>query len=206
VIAYKGSIALKILVEGEKGHIAASPIRENAIEKAIALYQDLKRQVEEEGRSLFHSTTAHLIHIRGGEGGLVPSLCEIGVNIRFPPTRSSHEILDRIASSTRGMEGINIQVTGVTEGYESRRDSLIVLAAFRAIMKVRGEAAKLSKKTGTCDLNMLPRRVEGISLGPGDPLLEHTDREAIEVSQFLEAIDIYEQLILELFTLEKSRV
>lgn len=201
VIAYKGSLSLAVRVRGRGGHVAAAPLYENAIEKAIDFFRLLKGGVEVKKQSLFYSTNINILKIHGGRGSRIPDRCEMLVNIRFPPGRVCGEILNEASRCASRLEGVDLRVIDCTEAYESSKSSKIALSLLRAVKKIRGETAKFSRKTGTSDMNLMPSGVEAVSFGPGDPTLEHTDREAIDIGEFLEAIDIYEQIVRELITL-----
>ncbi len=203
VIAYKGSLSLRAVVRGREGHVAASPLYENAIEKAFEFYQLLKVGIEETKESLFYSTNVHLLTIRGGRKGRIPGRCEMLINIRFPPGRKCKEILGEVSNLASRFDKLSVKVVDCTEAYEAKKTSKIALSVFKAITRVRSEPAKFSRKTGTSDMNLMPRDVEAVSFGPGDPTLEHTDEEAIKIDDFLQAVDIYEQTIKELLALEE---
>lgn len=203
VISYRGSLSLKVLAEGDGGHPASSPLYDNAVERAIGFFYKLRESLEEEGKSPSRSTNVNILEIHGGEGNKIPSTCTLLINIRFPPRTGCRELVERVEALVSKYGGVRTEVMDCTEAYEANRYSKVVKSAFRAIWRVRGERARLSRKTGTGDMNLLPREIDAVTLGPGDPRLEHTDRESVEISEFLEAIDIYEQIVRELVAMER---
>ena len=53
------------------------------------------------------------------------------------------------------------------------------------------------RKTGTNFMNLFGGElsIPTISIGPGDPRLEHTNNEYIEIEQYKQAIKIFEKII-----------
>ncbi len=204
VIAYRGSLSIKVLVEGVGGHPASSQLFDNAIERAIGFFYRLKESIEEEGKTPSRSTNVIVLEVYGGEGNRIPSTCTLLINIRFPLSVNCGKLVKKVEELASEHGRVRVEVLDCAEAYEANRHSNVVKSAFRAIWKVKRERAKLSRKTGTGDMNLISRDIDAITLGPGDPRLEHTDREAVEINEFLQAIDIYEQIVREIITLERS--
>ena len=198
VIAYRGSMALNVKIKGKSGHVAASPLYENAIEKAFSLYENIKKVVEVKNDSLFRSCNVIITSLYGGEPGKIPGNCEMMLNIRFPPGYTSKQIIKKINTESKKFSGVKIEILDSNEPYETNKHSSLAISAIRSIWKATNERAKFSRKTGTGDMNLLPKKIEAISIGPGNPLFEHTDNEQIKIDEYLQAIDIFEYMIKDL--------
>ena len=59
----------------------------------------------------------------------------------------------------------------------------------------------LIKKTGTTFINLIGiyYKIPSITYGPGDPKLEHTDDEFIDLDEFLKSIDVYSRFYTKFF-------
>lgn len=95
--------------------------------------------------------------------------------------------------------GFDLRFSEATESYEAPKDSLIVRAFQRSIIKNLSTRPVLSHKTGTGDMNTLAQRmrIPCVTYGPGDSRLEHTEGEYVEVHDYLNSIAVLKGAILE---------
>lgn len=200
-VGYKGGLLLKVKCETEAGHSSAPWLYENSIEKAMEVWNLVKtlRMPEERRESRFHSISYCLRKIRGGgESSVVPSSCEALIEARIPPSlsveRLSAEILNLIDGYRRGNPHVRVdaEIVDHTEPYISDRRSPLVRALSRSIWRNRGVKVKLVNKTGTGDMNLYGHAtgVPAVTYGPGDPHLDHTPHERIEIQDYLDSITI----------------
>jgi len=214
-VGYKGSLHLKITCETETGHSSAPWLFENAVEKAIEIWSLLKdlRMPQERLGSRFHSLSSCLRRIEGGGGGsIVPSQCEMHIDMRIPPSLT----VDHLHAEVRGLiEGyraenpaveVKLEVEDSTEPYLSDRRSPLVRALSHAIWKVRGTRVKIMNKTGTGDMNVFGPSTgkPTVTYGPGDSHLDHTPNEKIPLSDYLDSITVIKETLKRLRELDQS--
>ncbi|MEM4243254.1 MAG: M20/M25/M40 family metallo-hydrolase, partial [Candidatus Bathyarchaeia archaeon] len=98
-------------------------------------------------------------------------------------------------------------VHDTVEPFEVNRNSLLVHALSAAIRKVRNKPATLMRKTGTGDMNILGNAMNLpiVTYGPGDSHLDHRLDEHILISEYLDAIQIYQETLLKLSELHNKK-
>jgi len=206
-IAYKGRLGLKFKIESKKGsgHVASSWLYINGIEEAYQFWIDLKELFQDKykGKSPFFSVIPNLTLISGGSAiNVVPRNCLIDIDIRFPPGISSKKVLQEINSLINKKADsrevvISYDILNQIEAYRVDKKSEIVQTTIQAIKEVLNKEAKILRKTGTCMMNKIAieLNIDMISYGPGNPKLEHTDNEAIDIQDFLYSIKVYSKII-----------
>lgn len=208
-IGYRGSLLLNIRVETETGHSSAPWLFDNAIEKAMELWYQIKNRYVCEGNveSRFHSTSACLERIRGGgSGSVVPPNCDIQIGIRIPPSIKVDEMIEEVSRTIMDFKSqntdieINKDILDSTEAYIADSRSSLVRSLSQAIWIVRRERVKLIYKTGTGDMNNFGNRIDipVVTYGPGDPHLDHTPKEHINIDDYLASIKVIKQTLLNL--------
>ena len=212
VIGYKGLMNVTLKCTTKAGHSAAPWLSENAIERAMETWNLMKGRFEDtvEGKSYFHGVTGALIRIEGGSStNVIPSQCEITLDLRVPPDQSCKQVLnefrrliDSYLKSNRGVS-MNLHATNQVEACLMNADSTLARSFSWAIRKVRRKNPTFLKKTGTSDMNLLSSAVKipMIAYGPGDSRLDHTAEEEIEIEDYLAAIQIYESALKQLAAL-----
>lgn len=214
VVGYRGSATFEIECEAPPVHIAVTPRYVSAIEKSLELWKRVKEGLSTTGKSLFHSVTPCLTMIRGRAGGalLGERWCEMAINVRFPQGMSHESLEDKIGDIIAKFRldnpklAIRERLLDYCEPIMSRKSSAVVRSLHRAVRKVTGSLSKITVKTGSSDMNYLAKSdIQAASFGPGDPLLEHTDNEFVDVGEYLQAIEIYKTAIKELIKIETSK-
>ncbi|MBM4400437.1 MAG: M20/M25/M40 family metallo-hydrolase [Crenarchaeota archaeon] len=214
-IGYKGNLRLKLTCETYTGHSSTPWLYENAIEKAFELWHKIKNAYPpvEEQESPYHAVTACLVKLSGGKGTpKVPSKCEMQIDIRVPPQSTSAQVFKEAENAINRYQAANPQVSvkvaikDSNEPFEVNKNSPLVRAMSYSIRKVQNKPAALLRKTGTGDMNILGRamNVPIVTYGPGDSHLDHTRDEHIEISEYLDSIQVYKETILKLIELHKK--
>jgi LysW-gamma-L-lysine carboxypeptidase len=200
-VGYKGSVLIKITCETKTGHSSAPWLFVNSIEKAFEIWGLIKevKMPQEMHDSYFNSISSSLLRIKGGEeGSVIPSFCQIYVNFRIPPAISSSELLNEVHEILREFKcknpdvKVNIEILDKTESYLSDSKSILVRALSQSIWKTKKTLVRLVRKTGTGDMNVFGA-VTGkpvVTYGPGDPHLDHTPEERVNIKDYLESIDV----------------
>lgn len=202
VIGYKGGLKLKVSCRTEGGHSASAWMFENAIEAGFEVWRAIKavRHPKERPGSKFYSITGCLTKIQGGSSfSVVPSECELEVDLRIPPQIHPMEVFamakEKALSYARGRPGLKVEVEALdwVEGFEGDGGSALVKAFVQAIREVKKCQVGLLRKTGTSDMNLLAKKLSApmVAYGPGDSRLDHSPREAIEVEDLLDGVKVY---------------
>jgi len=217
IFGYKGILDLKITCEVQTGHSASAWLFDNAIEKAMELWRQIRRLhlPEEKLRSRFYSITSCLMGIDGGNASssVVPSKCDIYVQLRIPPQltpeRVFSEVEERIKRfrATSPKVSVRVEAKGSDYAFEADRRSLLVRALSWAIRKTTLNYASFSRKTGTGDMNVLGNamKIPVVTYGPGDSRLDHTPNEHVDIQEYLDSIQVYRKTLRKLPELLKKR-
>jgi len=217
IFGYKGILNLKITCETPTGHSASPWLFDNAIEKAVELWRQIRRfhLPEEKLRSRFYSITSCLMKIEGGNtsSSMVPSKCDIHVQLRIPPQLTPQRVFSEVKRRIRRYKATNpkvsvkMQIEGQDYAFEADRRSLIVRALSWAIRKTMLNYASLRRKTGTGDMNVLGNAMEipVVTYGPGDSRLDHTPNEHVDIQEYLDSIKVYRKTLMKLPELLKKR-
>ncbi len=219
-IGYKGRLCLSYEISSNPGHMASSWTHVNAIEVALDIWNEIKyisqnlcsQEPKNPQNNYYFKVIPNIGIISGGDlANVVPSNCKMQIDIRFPPSVNSKHLLDRIRESefkiTQKFKEIcpefclKEDVLSQIEGYEVKGDDLMTGALRWAIFKVRKEKAVMVKKTGTTFTNIIGTHynIPTITYGPGNPKLEHTENEFIEIDEFKETLKIYKKFIEKFF-------
>jgi LysW-gamma-L-lysine carboxypeptidase len=213
--AYKGKLGLKITCKTKSGHIGAQHVLDNAIEKSFKLWNEYKIFCENHKSSngIFYSLTPCLTQIvsRRTSGG-VPDVSTINIDLRLPPTIKSakaiysvKKFIEKFLLYNKSVS-ISLKIVDRVEPFIAIRNSLVMKALKKAIIKVTGGPVKFIRKTGTGDMNIfgLETGIPVATYGPGNSRLSHTNNEYIEISEYLESIEVYKETIREIFLFSGS--
>ncbi len=206
-LGYKGGVLFHVKVRTETGHSSAPWLFVNAIEAGMKLFNEIKVATmgfteETEG---FNALTCTIRRIRGGGShGSVPGECEMDIGFRIPPRVDSDELHRTVETTVKDFNSNTIQaeltlIEGSTP-YLADPKSKLVKAFTREIYKQTKETVTLVKKSGTGDMNYYGSAtgIPCVTYGPGDPHLDHTDREQIVIEDYLKSIEITKQALLTL--------
>ena len=214
-VGYKGSLLLKITCRTEAGHSSAPWLCDNAVEKTIDIWNLIKdyRTPQEDPKSRFHSLSSCLRKIKGGgASSIVPSLCEIEIDMRIPPSITVTMLREEIFKLVDDYKAKNptvkveLEVLDYTEPYMTDKKSVLIRAFSPAVWKVRGTPMKLINKTGTGDMNVFGQTTgkPTITYGPGDPHLDHTFNEHIILKDYLDSITVLKEALRRLYELHRK--
>jgi len=202
-VGYKGRLLFKATCMTSPGHASAPQLFENAVYVAMRLIERLRAM--ELGwagvgtKELFEIPTLCVTGIRGGaEDNTVPSNCEVTVDVRVPPSMTIAEMKKRALSAVNDFRSresrAEVEITFIDENpsYQEDPNSKLVRAFIESMREVKGRECRLSRKTGTCDVNDFTRRfrIPAVVYGPGNSKLDHTPIENVSIQEYLDGIDI----------------
>lgn len=208
-IGYKGQIQLKVVCKTETGHASTPWLYENALDKAYALWQQIKKSYDpmEKADSPFYAITACLTKMSGGNAtSVIPFEAEMNIDIRVPPQFTTTQVFEQTKKLLDQYQQANPKVTikatvtDTVEPFEVTKSSPLVHALSSSLRKVLGKPATLLRKTGTGDMNILGKAMNLpiVTYGPGDGHLDHTTDEHIVIDEYLASIQVYKETILKL--------
>lgn len=194
-VGYRGRAEIKITCRSTGGHAGAPWMFMSAIEEAHQIWSNIKGHHFKGQRmdKRFYTVSTCLTRIKGGEAGnVVPTICEMIIDVRIPPQLTSKSVLKEIRQILTNYETrTGLEASMIVEDYmdpfESSADSPLVRAFRQAIRDEMKRPAKLIKKTGASDMNLFGTRykIPIIAYGPGNSILEHTLNEYADIPEFL---------------------
>jgi [amino group carrier protein]-lysine/ornithine hydrolase len=217
-IGYKGQIQLKIVFKTETGHSSTPWLYDNALEKAIELWEQIKNASSypslDPSASPYNAVTACLVKLVGGRAtSVVPFEVEANLDIRVPIQFSTAQVFEQIEKIITKYQTANPKVSvkasvlDTVEPFEVNKSSPLVHVLSSSVRKVLNKPATLLHKTGTGDMNILGKSMNLpiVTYGPGDSHLDHTVEEHIEVNEYLQAIAVYKETLLRLSEIHNNK-
>ena len=131
------------------------------------------------------------------------------VPIQFT-TAQVYDKMSRIIANYRAANpkvDIKATVLDTVEPFEANKASPLVHVISSSVRKVLNKPAKLLRKTGTGDMNILGKAMNLpiVTYGPGESHLDHTVDEHIDIGEYLDSIAVYKETILRLAELHNNR-
>ncbi|MHA1229885.1 MAG: M20/M25/M40 family metallo-hydrolase [Candidatus Helarchaeota archaeon] len=208
VVAYKGRSLIKILVESKKGpgHPANAWLFNNSIEAGFRFFQQIKNLCETKykGRTPYFSVIPTITEFQSAEGkNIIPSKAEFYIDLRYPSGIDvdllfkdiDKEKLNFIEKNSDFL--VKIEILSKVLPYSVNPKLKFIQTLCNSIESILETKCKLTRKTGTSFMNVIGNKfkIPTVSIGPGDPRLEHTKNEYIYKNDFLNGIKIVEKFI-----------
>ncbi|WP_367834242.1 M20/M25/M40 family metallo-hydrolase [Vulcanisaeta sp. JCM 16159] len=204
VVKYRGGTRLEVNVRTRGGHASNPDLGSNSILIAMNVYRDLWNTLMA-GTSYENFLVTPTIMNCGEAENVIPSNCRLILDVRIPPGKSCKDV-EAAINELRGKYGglITISMRWCTEPVEVSINNTSARAVSRAIIKVLGKGPIPARKWGTSDMNDLALLTKNmVAYGPGDGAYSHSFEEYIFVDDYLRAIDIYKQAIVEFMNIYK---
>ncbi|MBK5333469.1 MAG: M20/M25/M40 family metallo-hydrolase [Ilumatobacteraceae bacterium] len=213
-IAHRGAAYLKITTKGRQAHTTYKHLGVNAIETMepiLAGLRELESSLPYEPHPLLPG--GPILNIGTISGGTkhnqVPDRCIVTLDIRLLPSQDPHDVKRQVEDMIAGLrssvdsridatvEFSEYWLSGPRHPYEISPDAPIVQSLDRAVRAVTATEPVYRGVPFWCDLVALDQfGVKGVNFGPGDPPYNFPDEYVYE-AQYLQAVDVYEQLIRE---------
>lgn len=213
-IAHRGAAYLKITTRGRQAHTTYKHLGVNAIETMepiLAGLRELESRLPYEPHPLLPG--GPILNIGTISGGTkhnqVPDRCTVTLDIRLLPSQDPYEVkasveemIEMLRTSVDSRIDATVEfsehwLSGPRHPYEIAIDAPIVGALDRAVRTVTSREPEYRGVPFWCDLVALRDfGVHGVNFGPGDPPYNFPDEYVYE-AQYLQAVDVYEQLIRE---------
>lgn len=194
-----GTLRLILNVPGRAAHSGRAWRGVNAIHAASTLIERVKaapvRTVEVDG--LAYRESFSVVLIEGGTAtNTIPDHCRVTVNYRFAPDLTAEEALARAKRVLAGLDPVGEETDPVIDAGTGRvdvelddlspaaRPGLDSPMARELIELVRERGGAVGPKYGWTDVARFSAAgIPAVNLGPGDPMLCHTDDEHCPVAQ-----------------------
>ena len=163
VIKEKGVLWLKVVVRGKAAHGARPWNGENAAEKILKVYEQIKSLFEETTEKDRWKSTINLGKIVAGNSpNKVPDKAEFIVDIRFTEETSSKELIEKI----KQIEGVELEVLEDAP-ILFNKDLTWINKLKETIEKITGNKSELQNNHGASDLAYASEKgIESAIFGP----------------------------------------
>lgn len=196
-LSQAGSIEVEIETWGKAAHGSTPWEGENAIDKALCIYERLKKLPIVKEKSNFFPKGGWVVlgRIEGGyEPMVVPKRCFMHIDIGFAPGVDPKEAERQVREAAR--EALSVRVIDLWEGFEVEESSKVVRALLEAFKRATGGGAKVSGMPSWTDAsNLLRKGVTPVIFGAGKLSAAHSDKEALPIPQLLKMVGVLRELI-----------
>ncbi|MEU6769316.1 M20/M25/M40 family metallo-hydrolase [Streptomyces sp. NPDC046853] len=192
VLGYKGKLDLRYEVRCEATH--PSNVLPKASELAARAWGELLALLgPDASHARFDSPGPTLTSIHGE---LDTATAEF--SIRTPPGFDGEHLVKELSAR---LDAGTLEVVNAVDACRVGRNDPVVRALSVAV-RAEGAAPRAKVKTGTSDMNTLAQKwtVPMATYGPGDSALDHSDREHIELPQYLFGIRVLTRALAALDT------
>ena len=184
-IAEKGLLVLDVKIKGTPSH-AAHQNEDNALYKTIPVMEWFKNYTFEKISEQLGPVKMTVTQINAGkQHNVVPSECDIVVDIRVNDCYTNHEILAIV------QEQVNAEVTPRSMNLSSSsipENHGLVQAGIELGRSTYGSPTLSDQSVLSC---------KSLKLGPGDTLRSHSADEFIYLNEIEEGIDLYIKILSE---------
>lgn len=208
----RGSMSAHVTIHGKQGHVAYPEQVSNPNHLLGQLIAALSEEFWDKGNDYFPPTSFQVTDIKGGVGAsnVVPDQAEFRANWRFnteqTPEAIQHrvqQIADKLIANAeiRAQDRYSIDIDWNISGVPFlTEEGALVRAAQSAVNKATGHTTALSTSGGTSDGRFIaPHGAQVVELGVCNATI-HQINERIKTDDLAVIVQIYRQLLEELFT------
>ena len=186
-IAEKGLLVLDVSVHGTASH-AAHPNTNNSIYNALDVIKWFKNYEFEKGSSVLGKVKMTVTQVNAGnQHNIVPSHCDLVVDIRVNDAYSNQEILDIVQKHISDKAEVKPRSLHL-ESSSIPKDHPVVTSGIRLGKSTYGSPTLSDQTVLKCP---------SLKLGPGDSTRSHTANEFIYIDEIKEAIPFYIKILEE---------
>lgn len=198
----RGSLGLKLTIQGTQGHVAYPHLAENPIHLASPALVELTSTQWDKGNDFFPATTFQISNITSGTGAtnVIPGTLEAIANFRFSTELNAETIKNRTIDIL-DKHKLNYKIEWTLNGLPFlTKPGTLVNATIEAIKKANGIDSKLSTTGGTSDGRFIaPTGAQVVEIGPVNATIHKVD-ERVRVDELEELTDIYQSIMINLLT------
>lgn len=213
-IGHRGLEWLEIRVKGKAAHGGTPKLGINAIEKAASLIERIRRELypalEQRYNEYMGPSVMNFGVIHGGsQPSTVADECSIKIDRRYIPGETAmsvikefQDIIDAMKSEDPEFEAEIIRMPDNMLTLDhlylmTDPNDPLVASVKESIGEVIGREPEITRKRGWTDAALLSNygNIPAVVFGPGKISASHTKDESIEVSQLVDAVEIYSGII-----------
>jgi len=204
VIAHKGALWTAIESQGKSSHSSMPAHGINAIDNLLRIYQRLDQiDLDTAPHPPLDDSTLAVTMLQGGtQNNVVPDYARMVFDIRSLPSHSHDALIDQIeqlcAQVTQESPQAKFSISTLLNipAIDTAADAPLVQIAQQVLAAQNGQAVAPKGARYFTDASVLQQLGEEIIvLGPGDPTQAHQTNEHVLLKDYLQAIDIYEQIL-----------
>lgn len=203
--AHKGVLWTNFITYGKTAHGSIPALGNNAVERMLDFLTIFKERfnLEQAHDELLGHCTVNVTVFNGGKSvNVIPDKASVDIDIRTVPGQSHEEIYNNFRALIDELrqkdENFKIEMSNIATLLPLRTadEHPLVQQTQNIIKKITGKDKALSTLPGGTDGSEFVRAnpdVAVIILGPGDFSMAHQPNEYVEIKDFYDAINIYEQ-------------
>lgn len=207
---YKGLFWVKVVARGKESHGSLPENGINAISKMAKIINELADfSTPFSSHDILGKPTLNIGKIVGGTNpNVVPSLCEIELDVRFLPGQSIEKMLRRIQELIEKVvdddPDINWEFSPIIRKrmpLEIKEDEPLIQLIQEATQKATGKYPLFRGMTSPGDSeHLIKAGIPAVMFGPGNIRDAHLANEWIEIDQIVSATEIYAEVIRSFFS------
>jgi succinyl-diaminopimelate desuccinylase len=199
VIAQKGLVHVKVKIRGKRAHGAYPWLGVNAINKALAVLQDLARlEFRNPANRYLRPPTMNIGTIRGGDKvNVVADWCEFELDFRFLPGQTAQEVLRRLkAIAHRHTRHFTIEVEGIQKPYCISPGHALVKHLTQAMRSYKINARMKGSEGATVITFFQDQGIPAIATGFGCEGCAHAADEYVTIGNLYKGARVLEDFLL----------
>lgn len=198
-IGRRGSLHLKLTIQGVQGHVAYPHLADNPIHKSLSALDALTKIGWDKGSEHFPPTTFQISNLHSGTGAsnVIPGTLEVSANWRFSDSITP-EIIKNKVNEILKQHQLKYE-SEWTLGAESflTQNKHLVSACSEVIQAIASITPELSTTGGTSDARFIaPTGCEVVELGPINKTIHQVD-EFVSVDDLERLAEIYGRILEE---------
>lgn len=196
-LAEKGVIHVKFKAKGKAAHGSRPWLGENAIEKLISVFQQIKKEIPDTTLKNRWKPTVNLGKLNGGDAtNKVPASAEMYLDFRFPKVNQQKRILELIKKVCKRFKGVNYQLLCVGDMLITPKNNKYIKKILKVAKKYKVNL-KINKNHGASDGRFFSAK--GIPVVMFKPICSqpHIDNEWIDLKSLAKFYQIFKEFLID---------
>ena len=198
IIAQKGLIHMKVMIQGKKAHGAYPWRGENAIDIAIKAIREIKnRRFRYAAHEYLRPPTINIGTIHGGDKvNIVADWCEFELDLRFLPGMRSERILSAVKKDIKKYtRKFKISIQGIQKPYEIDKKHILVNCLSKSV-KAAGMRPRVKGSEGATVITFFQNKgIPAIAYGVGSKDVAHASDEYIKIDNLYKGTKVLETFL-----------
>lgn len=181
-IKEKGILRLRVEAKGKSAHGSKPWKGDNAIEKLMKAYFEIKKIFPRVGFKNSWKETLNLGKINGGEAvNKVPDFAEMDLDIRFTEKINWKEIYQKVFKIASKTKGVKIKIIGLREVLFTSPDNFYLKKYKEVCQRILGREVKFSREHGASDASHFAKKRIPVILHEPECHDIHTQNEWMDI-------------------------